>query len=103
MNYLKRCKDYPGFVDSPSPSFRLYTSCGQTYLSMGSHSNAAGEFIIVFDYVHPEQMELVSRLVEKYNKTKKELGLAPPSIGRDMMTWAECQAPLEWKNIKKCC
>jgi endo-alpha-1,4-polygalactosaminidase (GH114 family) len=68
---------------------------------MGGHSNAAGEFIIVVDYAHPEQMEMVSRLVGKYNKTMKELGLAPLSIGRDMRTWTECPAHFEMAKILK--
>jgi FAD/FMN-containing dehydrogenase len=100
-DYLNLCKEFPEFVNSPSPSFRLYTSCGQTYLSMGGHSNAAGEFIIVVDYAHPEQMEMVSRLVGKYNKTMNELGLAPLSIGRDMRTWTECPAHFEMAKILK--
>ena len=48
--YQDVCRSNPEFLNHPHPIVRLYASCGQTYLSMGGHANAAGEVIFVLDF-----------------------------------------------------
>lgn len=101
-DYLDLCAANPEFVNTPYPSFRRYTSCGQTYLAMGGHSNAAGEFICVIDFANRKLLPLVGELNERFTKMMQKIGLAPLSIGRDKRTWTECTAHFEMaKLIKK--
>ena len=100
-DYHELCKKYPEFVHNPSTNFRMYTCCGQTYLAMGGHANAAGEYIVVVDYANRDQLQLVGELNARYEKTMHKLGLAPLSIGRDKRTWTECHAHFEMAKIIK--
>ncbi|MCK5257251.1 MAG: FAD-binding oxidoreductase, partial [Deltaproteobacteria bacterium] len=101
-DYTDVVKKYPKFVNTPYPSFRLFTSCGQTYLAMGGHSNAAGEFICVIDYADRELLPFVGEISTRFSEMMQKLGLAPLGIGRDKRTWTECSAHFEMaKLIKK--
>lgn len=101
-DYQEVCKSYPEYLNHPYPSFRLYTNCVQAYLSMGGHSNAAGEFIFMVDYARGDQLPLVGELNARFAKSMQKLGLAPLSLGRDKRTWTECSAHFEMaKLIKK--
>ena len=49
--YQGVCRKNPEFLNHPHPIIRLYASCGQTYLSMGGHCNAAGEVIFTYGII----------------------------------------------------
>jgi len=102
QDFSEVCTSYPEFINTPYPSFRLYTSCVQAYLAMGGHANAAGEFIFMVDYANQKQLPLVGELSERFAKTMQTIGSAPLSLGRDKRTWTECGAHFEMaKLIKK--
>jgi hypothetical protein len=90
--YQDVCKKYPEFLTHPHPTLRLYASCGQTYLSMGGHSNAAGEVIFVLDFAKREFLPMIGEIKGgRFDKLMHEIGMAPLGVGRDARTWTECQ------------
>jgi FAD/FMN-containing dehydrogenase len=88
--YQKVSRDNPDFLNHPHPILRLYASCGQTYLSMGGHSNAAGEVIFVVDYARKEFLPYVGAIKAQFDELMQEIGMAPLGVGRDKRTWTEC-------------
>jgi hypothetical protein len=90
-DYQDVCRKYPEFLKHPHPTLRLYASCGQTYLSMGGHSNAAGEVIFVLDFAKREFLPMIGEIKGgKFDKLMHEIGMAPLGVGRDARTWTEC-------------
>lgn len=100
-DYQEVIKAYPEYVNHPYPSFRLYTNCVQAYLTIGGHSNAAGEFIFMVDYAKEDQLPLVGELNERFARSMQKIGAAPLSLGRDKRTWTECTAHFEMAKIIK--
>lgn len=89
--YQDVCRAYPEFLNHPHPTLRLYASCGQTYLSMGGHSNAAGEVIFVLDFTKKEFLPMIGEIKGgRFDKLMREIGMAPLGVGRDVRTWTEC-------------
>jgi FAD/FMN-containing dehydrogenase len=88
--YQQVSRDNPDFLNHPHPLLRLYASCGQTYLSMGGHSNAAGEVIFVVDYARKEFLPYVGAIKAQFDELMQEIGMAPLGVGRDKRTWTEC-------------
>lgn len=88
--YQQVCRDHPEFLNHPHPTVRLYASCGQTYLAMGGHSNAAGEVIFVVDFARREFLPVVGEIKAQFDKLIHEIGMAPLGVGRDKRTWTEC-------------
>ena len=88
--YQKVCRDNPEFLNHPHPVVRLYASCGQTYLAMGGHSNAAGEVIFVVDFARREFLPMVGAIKAQFDQLIGEIGMAPLGVGRDHRTWTEC-------------
>ena len=101
--YQDVCRKYPEFLNHPHPTLRLYASCGQTYLSMGGHSNAAGEVIFVLDFANRKFLPMVGEIkAGRFDKLMREIGMAPLGVGRDSRTWTECPAHFEMATaIKK--
>jgi len=100
-DYQEVCAGYPEYLNTPSPSFRLYVNCVQAYLTMGGHSNAAGEFIFMVDYANRKQLPLVKELSGRFAAAMQTYGLAPLSLGRDRRTWTECTAHFEMAKLIK--
>ena len=100
-DYEEVLKSYPEYLDTPYPDFHLYTNCLQAYMTIGGHSNAAGEFIFMADYARREQLPMIGELNERFAKSMQKLGLAPLSLGRDKRTWTECPAHFEMAKIIK--
>lgn len=90
--YQQVCREHPAFLNHPEPALRLYASCGQTYLAMGGHSNAAGEVIFVVDFAKREYLPMVGAIKAQFDKLIEEIGMAPLGVGRDVRTWTECPA-----------
>jgi FAD/FMN-containing dehydrogenase len=88
--YQQVCRDNPEFLNHPHPTIRLYASCGQTYLSMGGHSNAAGEVIFVLDFANRKFLPMVGAIKAQFDVMMQEIGMAPLGVGRDKRTWTEC-------------
>lgn len=88
--YQEVCRSNPEFLNHPHPIVRLYASCGQTYLSMGGHCNAAGEVIFVLDFASPQFLPMVGEVKGRFQKMNEEYGMAPLGVGRDARTWTEC-------------
>jgi FAD/FMN-containing dehydrogenase len=89
--YQDVCRKYPAFLNHPHPILRLYASCGQTYLSMGGHANAAGEVIFVLDFAKREFLPMVGEIkAGRFERLMHEIGMAPLGVGRDARTWTEC-------------
>lgn len=100
--YQQVSRDNPEFLNHPHPILRLYASCGQTYLAMGGHSNAAGEVIFVVDYVHKEFLPIIGTIKTQFDGLIQEIGMAPLGVGRDKRIWTECPAHFSMaKAIKK--
>ena len=88
--YQGVCRKNPEFLNHPHPIIRLYASCGQTYLSMGGHCNAAGEVIFVLDYASRQFLPMVGEIKGLFQQMNEEYGMAPLGVGRDARTWTEC-------------
>lgn len=88
--YQQVCRKNPEFLNHPHPNIKLYTGCGQTYLAMGGHANAAGEIIFVVDQINRNFLPLVVEIVTQFEILIKEIGMAPLGVGRDKRTWTEC-------------
>ncbi|MCX8044499.1 MAG: FAD-binding oxidoreductase [Desulfobacterota bacterium] len=88
--YQDVCKNNPEFLNHPHPIIRLYASCGQTYLSMGGHANAAGEVIFVLDFASRQFLPMIGEIKARFDKLMKSIGMAPLGVGRDSRTWTEC-------------
>jgi FAD/FMN-containing dehydrogenase len=88
--YQQVCRENPEFLHHPEPTIRLYASCGQTYLAMGGHSNAAGEVIFVVDFTKRNFLPMVGAIKAQFDKLIEEIGMAPLGVGRDARTWTEC-------------
>lgn len=88
--YQQVCREHPEFLNHPHPIIRLYASCGQTYLAMGGHSNAAGEVIFVVDFAKREFLPYVGAIKAQFDQLMQEIGMAPLGVGRDKRTWTEC-------------
>ncbi len=88
--YQDVCKKNKEFLNHPHPIVRLYASCGQTYLSMGGHANAAGEVIFVLDYASRQFLPMIGEIKGRFDALMKEIGMAPLGVGRDSRTWTEC-------------
>jgi FAD/FMN-containing dehydrogenase len=100
--YQQVCRDNREFLNHPHPILRLYASCGQTYLAMGGHSNAAGEVIFVVDYIRREFLPMVGQIKAQFDALMEEIGMAPLGVGRDGRTWTECPDHFEMaQTIKK--
>lgn len=100
--YQQVSRENPEFLNHPHPILRLYASCGQTYLAMGGHSNAAGEVIFVVDYVNKKFLPVVGAIKAQFDSLIEEIGMAPLGVGRDKRTWTECSAHFSMaKLIKK--
>jgi hypothetical protein len=102
QDYHEVIASYPDYINHPYPSLRLYTNCVQAYMTMGGHSNAAGEFIFMADYAKRDQLPLIGELNERFARSMQKFGSAPLSLGRDKRTWTECPAHFAMgKLIKK--
>lgn len=88
--YQEVCRANPAFLNHPHPIIRLYASCGQTYLSMGGHANAAGEVIFVMDFASREFLPMIGEIKARFGRMAEEMGMAPLGVGRDARTWNEC-------------
>jgi hypothetical protein len=88
--YQDVCRKNPEFLNHPHPIIRLYASCGQTYLSMGGHANAAGEVIFVLDFASRQFLPMIGEIKGRFDKLMKSIGMAPLGVGRDGRTWTEC-------------
>ncbi|MCP4717442.1 MAG: FAD-binding oxidoreductase [Deltaproteobacteria bacterium] len=88
--YQDVCRANPEFLNHPHPIVRLYASCGQTYLSMGGHANAAGEVIFVLDYASRQFLPMIGQIKAAFGKMAEDIGMAPLGVGRDARTWTEC-------------
>jgi FAD/FMN-containing dehydrogenase len=100
--YQEVCRKYPEFLNHPHPTVRLYASCGQTYLSMGGHSNSAGEVIFVVDYAKPEYLPMIGEIkAGRFDQLMQEIGMAPLGVGRDARTWTECPDHFDMAKIIK--
>ncbi len=89
-DYQDVCRKNKEFLNHPHPIIRLYASCGQTYLSMGGHANAAGEVIFVLDFASRQFLPMIGEIKAKFGELAEELGMAPLGVGRDARTWTEC-------------
>jgi hypothetical protein len=99
--YQAVCRKNKQFLNHPDPTIRLYASCGQTYLSMGGHANAAGEVIFVLDFASREFLPMIGEIKGRFDKMMKEIGMAPLGTGRDGRTWNECKDHFEVAKIIK--
>ena len=99
--YQDVCRKNPEFLNHPHPTIRLYASCGQTYLSMGGHANAAGEVIFVLDYASRQFLPMIGEIKGRFDKLMKDIGMAPLGVGRDGRTWTECHDHFEVAKIIK--
>ena len=99
--YQAVSREHPDFLNHPHPILRLYASCGQTYLSMGGHSNAAGEVIFVVDYARKEFLPYVGAIKAQFDGLMQEIGMAPLGVGRDKRTWTECPDHFAMARILK--
>ncbi len=87
--YQAVCRKYKDFLNHPHPIVRLYASCGQTYLSMGGHANAAGEVIFVLDFASRQFLPMIGEIKARFDTMMKKIGMAPLGVGRDARTWTE--------------
>jgi len=71
--YQQVSHENPEFLNHPHPTLRLYASCGQTYLAMGGHSNAAGEVIFVVDYVNRKFLPTIGAIKAKFDELIEEI------------------------------
>jgi FAD/FMN-containing dehydrogenase len=99
--YQQVCRDNPEFLNHPHPIVRLYASCGQTYLAMGGHSNAAGEVIFVVDFARREFLPMVGAIKAQFDGLMHEIGMAPLGVGRDKRTWTECPDHFSMAKVLK--
>jgi len=99
--YQQASRENPEFLNHPHPTLRLYASCGQTYLAMGGHSNAAGEVIFVVDYVNKQFLPVVGGIKAQFDQLIEEIGMAPLGVGRDKRTWTECPAHFSMAQLIK--
>ena len=99
--YQQISREHPAFLHHPHPILRLYASCGQTYLAMGGHSNAAGEVIFVVDYARREFLPIVGAIKAQFDGLMQEIGMAPLGVGRDKRTWTECPAHFSMAQVLK--
>ena len=99
--YQQVSRDNPDFLNHPHPILRLYASCGQTYLAMGGHSNAAGEVIFLVDYSHREFLPIVGAIKAQFDGLMQEIGMAPLGVGRDKRTWTECPDHFSMAKVLK--
>jgi hypothetical protein len=102
QDYQEVIASYPDYINHPYPSLRRYTNCVQAYMTMGGHSNAAGEFIFMADYAKRDQLPMIGELNARFARSMQKFGSAPLSLGRDKRTWTECSAHFDMgKLIKK--
>ena len=99
--YQRVCRENPMFLNYPHPTLRLYASCGQTYLSMGGHSNTAGEVIFMLDFASTKYLPVVRAINSQLYERAVEGGMAPLGVGRDRRMWTECQAHFSMARIVK--
>jgi hypothetical protein len=99
--YQQICRENPVFLNHPHPILRLYASCGQTYLSMGGHANAAGEVIFLVDYARQDFLPYIGAIKSKFDELMQEIGMAPLGVGRDKRTWTECPAHFAMAKVIK--
>jgi len=99
--YQDVCRANPEFLNHPHPIIRLYASCGQTYLSMGGHANAAGEVIFVLDFASRQFLPMIGEIKARFGQLAEELGMAPLGVGRDVRTWTECPDHFAMAKILK--
>jgi hypothetical protein len=99
--YQQICRENPVFLNHPHPILRLYASCGQTYLSMGGHANAAGEVIFLVDYACRDFLPYIGAIKAKFDSLMQEIGMAPLGVGRDKRTWTECPAHFAMAKVIK--
>ena len=99
--YQQICRDNPEFLNHPHPILRLYASCGQTYLSMGGHANAAGEVIFLIDFANRKFLPMVGAIKAQFDGLMQEIGMAPLGVGRDKRTWTECPAHFNMAKVLK--
>jgi hypothetical protein len=99
--YQGVCRENPEFLNHPHPIIRLYASCGQTYLSMGGHCNAAGEVIFVLDFASRQFLPMVGKIKALFQQMNEEYGMAPLGVGRDARTWTECPDHFSMAKIIK--
>jgi FAD/FMN-containing dehydrogenase len=101
QTYQQICRENPVFLNHPHPILRLYASCGQTYLSMGGHANAAGEVIFLVDYARQDFLPYIGAIKAKFDSLMQEIGMAPLGVGRDKRTWTECPAHFAMAKVIK--
>ncbi len=99
--YQRVSRENPEFLNHPHPTLRLYASCGQTYLAMGGHANAAGEVIFVVDYAKREFLPFVGSIKAQFDTLIEEIGMTPLGVGRDKRTWTECPAHFAMAQLMK--
>jgi len=99
--YQDVCRKNKEFLNHPHPIVRLYASCGQTYLSMGGHANAAGEVIFVLDYASRQFLPMIGEIKGRFDKLMQDIGMAPLGVGRDARTWTETPAHFAMAKILK--
>ncbi len=99
--YQEVCRANPEFLNHPHPIIRLYASCGQTYLSMGGHANAAGEVIFVLDFASRQFLPMIGEIKARFGQMAEEIGMAPLGVGRDARTWNECPDHFAMAKILK--
>jgi hypothetical protein len=99
--YQRVSRENPDFLNHPHPTLRLYASCGQTYLAMGGHANAAGEVIFVVDYAKREFLPFVGSIKAQFDTLIEEIGMTPLGVGRDKRTWTECPAHFAMAQLMK--
>ena len=99
--YQSVCRENPEFLNHPNPIIRLYASCGQTYLSMGGHCNAAGEVIFVLDFASRQFLPMIGKIKAMFQQMNEEYGMAPLGVGRDVRTWTECPDHFSMAKIIK--
>jgi len=99
--YQDVCRKNKEFLNHPHPIVRLYASCGQTYLSMGGHANAAGEVIFVLDYASRQFLPMIGEIKGRFDKLMQTIGMAPLGVGRDGRTWNETPAHFAMAKVIK--